>query len=221
MSVSTSPCEQASKLESARYAVIRRLGYVFRHHLVLNLQPLNMVCQVMHHRLSAVPVDIAAMRESVDQVERLVGASMDSCSEVVSWLTADARATVALRVAIGECLSSVRSSFSFRGFVIRYEESYSDLPISQVAVREVLMAALITATDHAKGLSEIVVAVLPVSDGAEVAIQMRRGANESQGEQNAYRLLDWDDVQALANYHGLGFLHTSSGLVKIRISRAS
>lgn len=210
-----------ARVESARYALIRRLGYVFRHHLVVNLQPLSMVCQVMRHRLGATPVDVSAVRDSVDQVERLVRTSIDGCADVVSWLTADAQSTVALGIVVGECLSNVRSSFSFRGFVIRHEATAQDLPVSQVAVREVLTAALIAATDHAQGSNEIVVSVVVASHAAEIAIHVRRGSNDSCAEQDAYRLLNWEDVQTLAAFHGLRFLNDSDGVARIGISQAS
>ena len=221
MHVQILPSVDASKVESARYALIRRLGFVFRHHLVVNLQPLGMVCQVIRHRLGATPVDISTVHESVDQVERLVLTSIDACSDVVSWLTADAQSTITLDMAVRECLSNVRSSFSFRGFVIRYEETALDIPVSQVAVREVLTAALIAATDHAKGLSEMRVSVLVVADTAEIAIQTHPGVHASSAEQDAYRLLEWDDVQMLAMFHGLEFSHSSDGSLKIRIARPS
>lgn len=217
MGIEVSQTVDASHVESARYALIRRLGFVFRHHLVVNLQPLNMVCQVMRHRLGATPLDICTVRDSVDQVERLVRHSIASSSDVVSWLTPDPQVQVALGTVVAECLSNVRSSFSFRGFAILYEEAPWDVPVSQVAVREVLTAALIAAADHAKGWSELVIGVAAGPDAAEISIATRQGSQASHGEQDAYRLLDWDDVQVLARSHGLQFLQASPELVKIRV----
>lgn len=207
----------ASTVESTRYALIRRLAYVFRHHLVVNLQPLGMISQLMHHRLNATPLDISAMRDSVDQVNRLARKSIDSCLDVVSWLTADPHVSVSVRDAVSECLANVRSSFSFRGFVIRYEETSLEALVSQVALREVLTATLIAVTDHAKGLGEIVISVRTVSNGMAIAIQMRSSAHESSAEQDAYRLLAWDDVQILASFHGMQFAHVSDEHVQIRV----
>lgn len=212
------PSVNNSKVESTRYALIRRLGYVFRHHLVVNLQPLGMICQLMHHRLNATPLDIPAMRDSVDQVHRLVRTSIDASLDVVAWLTADPDACVAVSNAVGECITNVRSSFSFRGFVVRYEDAKLDTPVSQVALREVLTAALIASTDQADGLDEIFVNVQPAApDAIDIAIQLRKGANISSAEQGAYRVLDWDDVQTLASSHGLHFTKISDAHVCLRI----
>lgn len=219
MKVRTQPSRMdESKVESTRYALIRRLGYVFRHHLVVNLQPLSMVCQVMHHRLNATQLDIPAMRDSVDQVNRLVRTSIDSSLDVVAWLTANPHAAVVISDAVGECIANVRSSFSFRGFVIRYEEATLDTLVSQVALREVLTAALIAIADHADGLDEIFISVQPtVSNEMDIALQLRNGANVSSAEEGAYRVLNWDDVQTLADFHGLHFTKVSDAHVHLRI----
>lgn len=221
MHVQMSTSVDAATVESARYALIRRLSYVFRHHLVVNLQPLGMICQVLRHRLGATSVAVSSIRESIEQVERLVGSSIQASDDVMLWLTADARLKVALGVAVGECVSNLRSSLSFRGFVIRYEESPLTFPVGQTAVREVLTAALIASTDHANGLSELVVNVAVVSDTVEISIQTRRGDQESCGEQDAYRLIEWDDVAVLAASHRYQFLKVSNEFSKIQLSAAA
>ncbi|MES2584835.1 MAG: hypothetical protein V4627_19070 [Pseudomonadota bacterium] len=208
-------------VESARYALMRRLGYVFRHHLVVNLQPLSMTCQVMRYRLNGVPIDVSPLHESVDQVERLVRSSIESCSEVISWIAAKGEAGVSLGEALGECLANIRSSFSFRGFVIRYEDPHITSPVSQVALREVLTAALITVADHAQGLNEIVVTVVDEAKVVDITLQVQSGTGASVGEQNAYRLLTWGDVQSLADFHALQLVHQDTGKVRIRLPHTS
>ena len=218
MNAQLSPLAEQSKVEAARYALIRRLGFVFRHQLVGALQPLNMICHLMQRRLSVTPLDVASMRDSVNQVTRLVRTSIDASLDVVSWLTPDLHATIGIGEAIGECLSYLRSSLSFRGFVIRHEESKLTNPVSPIALREVLSAALLATADHAKGMNEIVVHVVAESNGVEIAIEIRPGLTASSAEHDAYRLIEWDDVQVLAASHGLDFSRLGDGLVKIRIA---
>ena len=220
MNAKTISCVDIAVVESARYALMRRLGYVFRHHLVLNLQPLSMTCQVMRHRLNSVPIEIAPLNESVNQVERLVRSSIESCSEVISWLTANGDTKVALSESLGECLANIRSSLSFRGFVICYEDPHSASPIDPVALREVITAALIAIADHAHGLNEIVVTVLDEHGVVEITLGTRAGTGASVGEQNAYRLLTWNDVENLASFHGMQVLR-HQGAVQIRITHVS
>ncbi len=219
MNAHMSSFADVSKVESTRYALIRRLGYVFRHDLVVNLQPLNLVCQVLHQRLNATSLDVSSLRDSVDRISRLVRLSIDSCSDVVSWFNPDSSSTIAVDVAVGECLGNVRSSFSFRGFTIRYEESGQGTIVSRVAVREVLSAALIAATDHAQGLNDIAVTVQSAENAVKIAIQMqmRRDAKESHPEHDAYRLIDWGDVQILADFHGTQVSRSGENLVEIRM----
>ncbi|NNU44225.1 hypothetical protein [Ramlibacter montanisoli] len=42
-----------AEAEAARYALLRRLAPSFRHHLVVNLQPIGMIYEVMERRLRA------------------------------------------------------------------------------------------------------------------------------------------------------------------------
>ncbi|MES2949626.1 MAG: hypothetical protein V4858_13880 [Pseudomonadota bacterium] len=209
-----------SKSEASRYALIRRLSFVFRHHLVVNLQPLSMIYQVMHHRLNATPVDVSAMHDCVDQANRLVRTSIDSCMDVVSWLTAESDATVNAALGVKQCLGNVRSNLSFRGFVIQYEEPSLDMHINQCALREVLTAALLAATDHAEGMTDISLSMLAVPNAVGITLQLQRGDGESSPQHGAYRLIGWDDVQILAELHGVDFSHRSNELVKIRIAQS-
>lgn len=215
------PAVDMAAVESARYALVRRLGHVFRHHLVVNLQPLGMACQVMRFRLNAAPVDVAAIGETVEQVQRLVRASIESSGDVVAWLNGAGPTDATLGSTVNECLANVRSSLSFRGFVIRYDDAPANGPVSHVALREVLTAALIAITDHAQGKTDIAVKVTSEADAAIVALTVRAGPGESSAEQNAYRLMSLGDVESLASFHGLRLLHDSSGSVRIRIAHAS
>lgn len=215
------PSVELAVVESARYALMRRLGYVFRHHLVVNLQPLSMTCQVMRHRLNGVPIEVSSLHESVDQVERLARSSIESCSEVISWITAKGESNVALSDALGECLANIRSSFSFRGFVIRYEDPQVGASVDLVTLREVLTAALMATADHARGLNEIAINVTDDAGVFEITLGARAGTGQSVGEQNPYRLITMDDVQSLASFHGVEFLRLSNGFVRIRIPHAA
>lgn len=215
------PSVNLALVESARYALMRRLGYVFRHHLVVNLQPLSMTCQVMRHRLNGLPIEVSSLHESVDQVERLVRSSIESCSDVISWITAKGESKVSLSDALGECLANIRSSFSFRGFVIHYEDPHLDAPVDLVTLREVLTAALIATADHAQGLNELAVSVSDDAGVFEITLGARVGSGESVGEQNPYRLLTWDDVQSLATFHGVQLLRLHNGFMRIRMPHAS
>ena len=220
MNAHTSPLAEVAKLESARYALIRRLGFVFRHHLVVNLQPLNMVCQVLHHRLGAAAPDVPALHDGVDQISRLVRTSIDSCSDVVSWITADPLSTIAVEAGVAECLANVRSSFSFRGFSVQCEESNLGSQVTRVAIREVLTSALLATTDHAKGLDDIRVSVKSAAPAVEITIQLRRGSNTSNAEHDAYRLIEWDEVQTLAAFHGAQISRSGDALVTIRLQQS-
>lgn len=211
---------ESSKVEATRYALIRRLGNVFRHHLVGSLQPINLMCQVTHLKLKVVPLDALGVSDSVNQASRSVRTAIDSCLDVLSWFAGDTHSTVSVCVGVDECVSYLRTSFSFHGFVIQNQESKLDVQVSRSALREVLTAVLVAGSDHAHGRSNIVVSVQTISDVVEITMEIRAGKNNSAADPDAYRALEWDEVERLAGLHEVGFRRLADDLVKIRMSPA-
>ena len=207
-----------SKVEATRYALIRRLGYVFRHHLVGSMQPINVMCQVINLKLKVSPLDALSVSESVNQASGSVRSSINSCLEVASWFAPDMHATIDVSVGVAECVSYLRSSFSFHGFALENEESNLEIPVRKIALREVLTAVLIAGADHAQGRSDIVVSVQAISDTVEITMQIRAGKSGSKTDPEAYRVLVWDEVEGLAASHEVGFRRLAEDLVKIRMS---
>ncbi len=41
------------RVEAARYALLRRLAFAMRHHMVVHLQPIGMSTELMERRLNA------------------------------------------------------------------------------------------------------------------------------------------------------------------------
>lgn len=221
MKIQASPLVSPAQVDATRYALLRRLGFVFRHHLVGGLQPLNIMCRVMHLKLKGDPPDIAALKASVDQAIELVRTATSSCLDVVSWLSVETNSTVGIGEGIGECLSHLRSSFALRGFSIQCEDCSLDMRVSESALREVLTAAVIAAGDEAQGRSDIVIGLQELSDAIDITLKICKGMQESVAEHDAYRLLGWEEVQSLAWAHHVGFERISSEEVRIRMPRST
>ena len=212
------PHEQ-TQVESVRYALIRRLGLIFRHHLVGTLQPISVMSQVMQLKLRLVPSDVSALTDSVSKTGGLVRTAIDSCLDVMSWISADAQATtVDAGVGVAECVTHLRSSFSFHGFAMACDASSMGVSVDRSALREVLTAVLFATADHARGLSHIAVDVQAISDTVEITVHLQPGNNPSTPDAGAYRLLQWDEVEALAMAHEVGLRRVDDDLVKIRLS---
>jgi hypothetical protein len=211
--MTTSP-ESRSEAEAARYALVRRLVPVLRHHMVVHLQPMGMICEVMERKLASGGPDAAtAVHNGVGKISHLARSAIASCLDVVSWLAPDGEATVALSAGVAECLELVRSNFTFRGFTLVNQIGEPALQLPQPAVREVLTAALLACADDAGDLDELVLAVQPTAaPGMALSLQLRRGSGASHAEEGIYRRIVWRDVQALAGAHGWGMERLPAGV---------
>ena len=193
----------AGAAEAARYALTRRLIPVLRHHLVVDLQPIGLIYQVLDRRLDAGETDLAPIRESLARIDVLARRAVASSLDVVAWLAPDAEASTPLGSGVVDCLNMLHSNFTFRGFAVRNEVGDAPLRVPQAALREVLTASLIAATDGASGPVDLTLRAHLSGIQAMVSIHTVPGTGEGVAHDRAYRALQWIDVQALAQVHAV------------------
>jgi hypothetical protein len=188
-----------ARAEAARYALLRRLAPSIRHHLVVNLQPIGMICEVMDRRLRAPEPDLASVHDSLQKINGFARAALNSCLDVVTWLAPEENATTPVAEGVRECVGMLATSLGFRGYAIRNE--VTDVPgeVRRPAMRNVLTAALIHATDQNPPPADLVLTASADAAGLRLALALRP-TEGSQGFANeaGYRKLEWSDVQALA-----------------------
>lgn len=187
-------------VEAARYALLRRLAFAMRHHMVVHLQPIGMITEVMERRLKSPAPDLAQVHESMTKINGFSRAAVQSCLDVVSWLAPEDGAVVALDAGVEECLSLLRSSFNFRGFTLKDEIGSAAAMVGRAGLRNVLPACLLALTDRAASPADVVLSLSAQSAGEVIlAIDVRQttGASGFAGEA-PYRLLEWHEVEALA-----------------------
>lgn len=189
--------------EAARYALLRRLAPSMRHHLVVNLQPIGMICEVMDRRLRAPAPDLDHVRDSAGKINAFAKAALNACIDVVGWLSPDDSATT-LDAGLRECTGLLATSMGFRGYALRCETAPAAGAIRRSAIRNLLPAALIHCTDEQVSPAELVVRCRTEAAAAlvEVTVQPTQGSLPLGGEPN-YRRITWDDVQALAQAEGV------------------
>ena len=204
-SSATTQSEEATRveLEAARYALTRRLLPVLRHHMVVHLQPIGMIYEVLYRKLAAGPGDVAPIQEGLTKINHLARSAIGSSLDVVGWLSPDAAAATSLGDGVNGCLDMVRGSFTFRGFSLDNTIRDAPLQVSQPALREVFTAALIATTDSASGPIEIILSAQLSANQAVVSVHTRPGMGSGFASDLAYRALQWRDVQALAQAHGV------------------
>jgi hypothetical protein len=201
--------EQASRepadrrVEAARYALLRRLAFAMRHHMVVHLQPIGMITEVMERRLRMPDPDLAQVHESMAKIHGFSRAAVQSCLDVVTWLAPEDGATVTLDAGVQESVAMLRSNFNFRGFTLKDEVGLAPVAVSRTALRNVLPATLVALTDRASSPADVVVNASVEAGRAvlTVTVQPTDGAGGFAGDP-PYRLLEWHEVEALAQAEG-------------------
>jgi hypothetical protein len=191
-------------VEAAHYALLRRLAFAMRHHMVVHLQPIGMITEVMERRLRSPLPDLGQMRESMIKINGYSRAAVQSCLDVVSWLAPEDGATVALDAGVDECLALLRSGFAFRGFTVKDEVGTVSLPLARAGLRNVLPACLLALTDRAVSPADLVLTAQPGAGQAVLTVEVRPGQGSPGFAGDApYRLLEWHEVEALARADGI------------------
>ncbi len=194
---------QASAVEAARYALTRRLIPVLRHHLVVHLQPIGLIYQVLERKLAAGENGLAPVRDGLSRIDELAHRAVASSLDVVAWLAPDSDASTPLGTGVVDCLTMLRSNFTFRGFGVHNAVGDAPLHVPQAALREVLTAALIAATDDTSGPVQLTVRAHVSGIQAMVSVHVVAASGEHVPNDMAYRALHWSDVQALAQAHAV------------------
>jgi hypothetical protein len=190
--------------EAARYALLRRLAPSMRHHLVVNLQPIGMIYEVMDRRLRAPAPDLANVHESAHKINGFARAALNSCLDVVSWLAPEDGATCTVEEGVRECAGLLATSLGFRGYVLRNNVEPPPGQVRRAALRTLLTAVLIQATDELQPPAELVLRAQAVNGGVRLALALQPGVGDGGFAAEAgYRLLEWSDVEALAAAEGV------------------
>jgi hypothetical protein len=189
--------------EAARYALLRRLAPSMRHHLVVNLQPIGMIYEVLDRRLRSPQPNLATVHESAQKINGFARAALNSCMDVVSWLAPDEAALYTLQEGTRECASLLASSLSFRGYTLRIDVGAVEGQLRRAAMRTLLTAALIHATDELPAPAELLLSAAGEEAGARLLLAIRQtDGDKGFANEPAYRPLQWADVQALAEAEG-------------------
>jgi hypothetical protein len=208
-------------VEAARYALLRRLAYAMRHHMVVHLQPIGMITEVMERRLQHPSPDLAQVHESMSRINGFSKAAVQSCLDVVSWLAPEDGAVIALDAGVAECVALLRSNFNFRGFTLKNEVGTAPASVSRAGLRNVLPACLLALTDSAASPADVVISARIAAGQVLLSIDVRStdGSAGFQGDK-PYRLFEWQEVQALAQADRLA-LERDSAQVRVTLPLAS
>jgi hypothetical protein len=212
----------ARMAEAARYALLRRLVPSMRHHLVVNLQPIGMICEVMDRRLQAPKPNLGEVHDSARKINGFARAALNSCLDVVTWLAPDDAVFTTAEAGVRECLDLVATSLTFRGYAMLNEVAGIPGEVRRSALRNVLTALLIHATDQTAAPADLVLAGRAEEAGLTLTLTLRPTAGEPSfiGEP-AYRRLEWSDVEALAAAELVGLERSGNQRLHLIVSWAA
>ena len=198
----------ASLAEAARYALLRRLAPALRHGMVGALHPIELIAEAIDRRLQAAVPDLEDARENLGKIKNLSRSAVHSCTNLSSWLDPEDGAVTMLGEGIDECLALLKTDFDMRGFAVRNEAREIGVDVSRAALRNVLTASLIAATDSAPRPADLVLTAELSQEHAVVSILVRPAdAVSGFGDVAPYRRLEWGDVGALAQAESVDLLH--------------
>jgi hypothetical protein len=187
--------------EAARYGVLRRLGPVLKHDMVVNLQAISMMAEVLNARIERSSPSPADFQANISKLNRLARDAVASCLKVATWIEPGEDQGVPLSAGVDECLALLNGNFNFRGFTVSREVTDGDFQVWRIALRNLLVASLITLTDAASGPCEVRVKAEVRNGFAEITVNVRPredAVDDAMAFEPGYRCLDWADVQALA-----------------------
>ncbi len=187
------------QIESARYAVLRRLSPSLRHHLVRPLQPITLIYGVMNHKLAAATPDLQAVRAHADKINDFAKDALAQCVDMSSWLAPEPGTLVGLAAGVRECVGLLATTLHFRGFHLVNEVDEMAQPVQRDALRMVLIATLLEITDALAEPATLSLSAACQGDRAALSLRVEpRAQGRVEYYDDGYRKLRWSDVQALA-----------------------
>ncbi len=198
--------------ESARYAVLRRLGSALRHQIAGSLQPVSMIASMVERRVQAEAPDLASLRKNCAEMSNLSRSASSECVALMGWLAPPTEEAVALEAAVEDCLHLLATEFSFRGFTIVNAVGSSDVLVSRTALRTLLPAMLMALSDAAGEPAQLQLSA--AASGGFVTLSVAVSAIEGEdapGKAKSYRTVVWDEVAVLAEAEAVAAKRTANG----------
>jgi hypothetical protein len=208
--------------EAARYGVLRRLGPVLKHDMVVNLQAISMMAEVLNARIERSSPDPVEFQANISKLNRLARDAVASCLKVAAWIEPGEDQGVRLSEGVDECMALLSGNFNFRGFTVSREVSDADFQVWRIALRNLLVASLITLTDAASGACDVRVKAEARNGFAEITVRVTPREDDNADTlafEPSYRYLDWSDVQALAAAESVELVR-SADQITMRMPRA-
>jgi hypothetical protein len=206
--------------EAARYALLRRLAPAIRHDMAGALQPISMMASMLEKRMQKSAPDMAVLSGNSAAISVMSREAAATCIDLMTWLAPKEAKPIAVGEGVADCISLLNTDLSFRGFSLVDQTTGVKAEIARSTLRSVFMAALVALTDASDNPACLTLSasVDSAPDSAADAgpwlvllLQIEKIEGEpSPDAPHAYRRLQWDDVEMLAQSEQVELSHTSS-----------
>jgi len=193
--------------EAARYALMRRLLPAIRHNIASSMQPVGMMAAMLERRMRVPAPDLSELGKSSQALNVLSREAVAASLNLMNWLAPKDNNPVAVNSGVEEALSLVGTDLSFRGFSIVNQTSDLRNCLPRGIFCSVFIACVIALTDRAEAAADVVVSAEVNGNQTRLTIRLEPGGRAELAAMDApaqsYRILNWDDVQALADAEGV------------------
>lgn len=207
--------------EAARYALLRRLAPAIRHDMAGGFQPVTMLATIVEKRLLSAAPDLPTLVKNSSEMRTLAIAATRSSLDLMGWMSLSKDTHVGLGKGITDAIHLLATELSFRGlkFVNHTEQEATEVRLDHL--RGVFAAALLALTDAATSPANVLITAARDGQNMLVTISLTDvgttlGAATPQDEfligLAAYRKIDWDDVQAMAEVEGLAITQETDSI---------
>jgi len=199
--------------EGARYALLQRLMPALQHQVMGNFQSLDMIAVMMERHLEPATPDLASMRGDCALLASVSQAAVQSVVNLMAWVRPRLDSGLAFDAGVAECAKVLGVELQFRGFVVVNEVAQVDAAVSGRALRSVLSAALVFLSDQQPVPASLVMRAHALPERIELSIDLiPNGQPAGNAATGSYRLLDWQDVEALAAAESVQLTRSDAGI---------
>lgn len=213
----------AQKIESARYAVLRRLTPCLRHEMVKFLQPISMIYEIIDHRRLTAEPNVETLYGNAEKINGYARSALQQCNEVSTWMAPDADATISVGNGVRECVELMGASLNFRGYQLINEVGNIGFHVVRDALRMVMTSAFMAATDALRHPAKMYLTV-SACDETHITLAMQLQPAEgghTESYDDGYRKIVWRDVEALAAAEDVALALEGSRLTMVFATKPS
>lgn len=200
------------RADAARYAVLNRMMPALRHDVAGAMQPVRMLLMVLERRLQNADPDLDAIAKNVTSISTLTKLASVDVMRAMDWTASGEDVRVSLRSSVDEAIKLLALELTLKKMALVNGIADDSATAPQSFLRSVFMGALLAFCDQNVEGGILQVTVTSAADSrqtSQLQLQLRMlpddtgTSNVSLDVDRKYRVIEWPDVQAMAQSCGI------------------